>query len=122
MPHRVLVADDDHQLQLLLNILLSRAGLEVDFASNGREALRKAKADSYGAIMLDLVLPDVSGMDVLASLEREKPEALRKIIVITGASRGIIEQIDTSRIHALLRKPFDIHDVLRLTLECVRDT
>ena len=119
MPPRVLVADDDRQLQSLLNILLTRAGFEVDFASSGREALKKTIADHYDAIMLDLILPDISGMEILDKLAQRKPEAMRRIIVITGASRGVIEQIDTTRIHALLRKPFDIQDVIRLTLQCV---
>lgn len=119
MPPRVLVADDDRQLQSLLNILLTRAGFEVDFASSGREALKKTIADHYDAIMLDLILPDISGMEILDKLAQRKPEAMRRIIVITGASRGVIEQIDTSRIHALLRKPFDIQDVIRLTVQCV---
>ena len=119
MPPRVLVADDDRQLQSLLNILLTRAGFEVDFASSGREALKKTIADHYDAIMLDLILPDISGMEILDKLAQRKPEAMRRIIVITGASRGVIEQIDTSRIHALLRQPVDIHDVIRLTVQGV---
>jgi two-component system, OmpR family, response regulator VicR len=122
MAPRVLVADDDHQLQLLLSVLLTRAGFEVDFASNGNEALLKTTGDGhhYDAIMLDLILPDISGMEILQRIEKTKPDAMRKIIVITGASHGIIDQIDTSRIHALLRKPFDIHEVVRVTAQCVQ--
>ena len=122
MTIRVLVADDDRQLQLLLKVLLNRAGFEVDFASNGKEALRKSIADSYDAIMLDLILPDFSGISVLDRFKKEKPDALRKIIVITGASRAIIDQLDTSGIHALLRKPFDIQDVIRVAVSCVSNT
>lgn len=121
MAPRILVADDDRQLQLLLNVLLTRAGFEVDFASSGREALLKTSGDHYDAVMLDLIFPDLNGMDILQTLEKEKPQIMRKIIVITGASHGIVEKIDTSRIHALLRKPFDIHEVLRLTVECVHE-
>lgn len=122
MPPRVLVADDDRQLQMLLQVLFSRAGYEVDFASDGRDALKKTTADSYDAIMLDLILPDVSGLEILERIKHDKPEALRKIIVITGASRAVIDQVDVSSIHALLRKPFDIDDVIRLTNQCVHET
>jgi len=121
MAPRVLVADDDRQLQLLLNVLLTRAGFEVEFASDGKEALQKSIGDSYDAIMLDLILPNISGIEILSRLEKEKPESLKKIIVITGASRGIIDQVDGSRVHAILRKPFDIQDVIRLTAQCVHD-
>ncbi|HJT18183.1 MAG TPA: response regulator [Thermoanaerobaculia bacterium] len=121
MAPRILVADDDRQLQLLLKVLLTRAGFDVDFASSGNEALTKTRRDNYDAVMLDLIFPDLNGMDILAALQKEKPHAMRKIIVITGAAHSIIEKIDTSRIHALLRKPFDIHEVIRLTVECVHE-
>jgi len=122
MPPRILVADDDRALQVLLNVILSRAGFEVDFASNANDALRKAAADSYDAIMLDLIFPDLSGVEILNRLEIQKPGTLRKVIVLTGANRKMVDQIDPSRIHGLLRKPFDIQDVVRLTAECVHES
>jgi len=122
MPPRVLVADDDRALQILLNVILSRAGFEVDFASNGRTALAKAMGDSYDAIMLDLILPDVSGNEILHQLELNRPESLRKVIVLTGASRGVVDQIDGHKVRAVLRKPFDIQDVVRLTAECAHES
>jgi DNA-binding response OmpR family regulator len=122
MAPRILVADDDRALQVLLNVILSRAGFEVDFASNGHEAIHKAAADSYDAIMLDLIFPDLSGVEILDRLERQRPGMLKKVIVLTGASRSVVDQVDRSRVHALLRKPFDIQDVVRLTSECVHDS
>jgi CheY-like chemotaxis protein len=119
---RILVADDDRALQVLLNIILSRAGFEVEFASNGKDALRMAVADSYDAIMMDLIFPDMNGMDLLDRLSQQKPGSLRKLIVLTGASTAIVEKLDPSRVHAVLRKPFDIQDVIRLTSECARET
>src|SRR5438552_1114678 len=119
---RILVADDDRALQVLLNIILSRAGFEVEFASNGKDALRMAVADSYDAIMMDLIFHDISGMDILDGLSRERPGSLRKVVVLTGASKAILDKLDQSRVHAVLRKPFDIQDVIRLTSECVRES
>ena len=121
MSPRILVADDDRALQILLNVILSRAGFEVDFASNGRTALAKAMADSYDAIMLDLVLPDMSGNEILQQLEKGRPESLKKIIVLTGAGRVVVDQIDGQRVRAVLRKPFDIQDVIRITAECANE-
>src|SRR5438445_12623520 len=117
MAARVLVADDDLALQVLLNVILSRAGFSVEFASDGREALQKIDGASYDVVMLDLILPEVSGIEILDRLQSEKPDRLHKVIVLTGASLGIIDKVDTSRIHALVRKPFDIGYVFRLTAE-----
>ena len=123
MPLRVLVADGDRALQVLLNVLLSRAGFDVDFADDGKEALLKMNGNDssgYAVVMLDLILPEVSGIEILNQLRDQKPEMLKKVIVLTGASRGVVDQVDTSAIHALLRKPFDIQDVIRLTAACAQ--
>ena len=121
MASRILVADDDRALQILLNVILTRAGFDVEFASNGRDALQKAAGDSYHAIMLDLIFPDLSGPELLDKLERAKPGSLKKTIVLTGASRSIVDKVDPTRVRALLKKPFDILDVIRLTAECAQD-
>jgi DNA-binding response OmpR family regulator len=122
MAQRVLVADDDPALKVLLNVLLTRAGFEVDFAQDGREALEKMKGDHYAVLMLDLILPQMSGTEVIEQLRQQRPELLAKVIVLTSASRGIIEKVDTSSIHALLLKPFDIQDLIRLTTACALQT
>lgn len=118
MSQRVLVADNDHALQMLLNVLLVRAGFDVDFAHDGREALAKLNDDHYSVIMLELILPEVSGIEILEHLKHDRPGTLRRVIVLTSASRGVLDRVDTSEIHSLIRKPFDIQDVIRLTAAC----
>lgn len=122
MAPRILVVDDDRALQTLLSVLFTRAGFECDFVSDGREAMQKLDSDGdgqpYAVIMLDLILPGVSGMEILNHLEEKKPALLPRTIVLTGASGGILKGVDTSRVHAVVRKPFDIQDVLDLTAEC----
>jgi CheY-like chemotaxis protein len=122
MAPRILVVDDDRALQTLLSVLLTRAGFECDFVSDGREAINKLNGDGdgqpYSVIMLDLILPEVSGMEILDHLRENKPSLLPRTIVLTGASGGILKGVDTSSIHAVIRKPFDIQDVLHLTTEC----
>jgi DNA-binding response OmpR family regulator len=122
MAPRILVVDDDRALQTLLSVLFTRAGFECDFVSDGNEAMEKldgnGKGRSYAVIMLDLILPGVSGMEILHHLEEKNPSLLPRTIVLTGASGGVLKGVDTSRVHAVIRKPFDIQDVLNLTAEC----
>ncbi len=122
MSLRVLVADDDRALQVLLNVLLTRAGFDVDFAHDGRQALAKVTDDNYAVVMLDLILPEVSGIEILEHLRRVKPAVLPRVIVLTSASKGVIDRADTSGIHSLIRKPFDIQDVIRLAASCAHQT
>ncbi len=121
MTQKILVVDDDNALQVLLNVLLTRAGFECEFASDGNGALDKLDGNGkqkYAVIMLDLILPGVSGMEVLRRLQNEHPEMLQRTIVLTSASHGILAQVDTSRVHAVIRKPFDIQHMIQLTTAC----
>jgi CheY-like chemotaxis protein len=119
MAPRILVVDDDRALQTLLSVLLSRAGFDCDFVSDGKEALEKINnGQHYSVIMLDLILPGLSGMEILDHLRDNNPAMLNRTIVLTGASGGVLKAVDTSSVHAVIRKPFDIQDVLHLTAEC----
>jgi DNA-binding response OmpR family regulator len=124
MAPRILVVDDDRALQTLLSVLFTRAGFECDFVSDGHQAIEKLDGNdgngkqSYSVLMLDLILPGLSGMEILDHLQETHPSLLSRTIVLTGASSGVLKGVDTSRVHAVIRKPFDIQDVLHLTAEC----
>lgn len=65
---RVLVVDDDEDIRVILEAVLQRAGLDVVTAATGREALRRAFEDHPDLVVLDLGLPDLDGIEVLARL------------------------------------------------------
>src|SRR5919201_1815403 len=103
----VLVVDDDQALRGLFTTLLSKNGFDVDTADNGRVAFDQIHRHNYSVILLDLMMPDVNGFELLERLERDSPSLLEKVIVMTGASQRAIQKLDTSRIWGLIRKPFD---------------
>src|SRR5438128_5076456 len=104
----VLVVDDDLALRGLFTTLLSRKGFEVDCASDGRVAYDQLNRHKYSVILLDLMMPEVNGFELLERLQRDSPTLLERVIVMTGASQRSVEKLDTSRIWGLIRKPFDI--------------
>lgn len=114
----VLVIDDDPSLQKLFVTLLRRQGFDVDCASDGFEGIARLKQRNYNAVLLDLMMPKLSGFEVLQQLERDSPEMLERVIVTTGVSSRIIETIKTDQIYALIRKPFDIDDLIDTTRRC----
>ncbi len=116
----VLVVDDDQALRGLFINLLSRKGFDVDCAQNGRVAYDHLNRHNYSVILLDLMMPDVSGFELLDRLQRDSPSLLPRVIVMTGASKRSIENLDTSRIWGLIRKPFDIDNLVSSTLDCAR--
>jgi DNA-binding response OmpR family regulator len=114
----ILVVDDDQALRDLFTALLTRNGFQVDVAPDGRAARDKLESHDYRCILLDLMMPDVNGFELLDSLQRESPALMPRVIVMTGASRRVIESLDVREIWGLIRKPFDIHQLLDSATAC----
>jgi DNA-binding response OmpR family regulator len=113
-----LVVDDDLALRGLFTTLLSRRGFNVDCASDGRVAFDQIHRNAYSVILLDLMMPDINGFELLERLKRDSPSLLPRVIVLTGASHRSIEHLDTSRIWGLIRKPFDIDNLISSAQAC----
>lgn len=116
----VLVVDDDPALQGMFATLLNRDGFSVDAAPNGRVAFEYLKRGSYSVIILDLMMPDVSGLELLNRLERESPSLMRRVIVLTGATQRLMDGMDATHIWGVIRKPFDIEELLKSAKACAR--
>src|SRR5437763_440839 len=114
----VLVVDDDLALRGLFKSLLGRKGFAVDSASDGRGAFDRIQHHNYEVILLDLMMPDVNGFELLDRLQRESPSLLPRVIVLTGASQRTIGKLDTSKVWGLIRKPFDIDDLVDSAIAC----
>jgi len=118
--YSALVVDDDPGLQGFFLTLLNRHGFAVDCAQNGRVAFDYLKRGSYSVILLDLMMPDVNGLELLDLLGRESPSLLRRVIVMSGAAQPLIDEVDVSRIWGLIRKPFDIDELVAKLRSCAR--
>lgn len=115
-----LVVDDDPALQGLFFSLLARKGFVVDCAPNGRLAFEYIRRGAYSAIFLDLMMPEVNGLELLDRLERDCPALLRRIVIVTGAPQHVIEEINPSRVFAVIRKPFDIDHFMTTAMACAQ--
>jgi len=80
MTHRILVVDDEPDITALVAYHLAKAGFRVSTAANGPDALRAAREERPDIVILDLMLPGISGYDVLA--EMRKREETREVGVI----------------------------------------
>lgn len=84
MPPRVLVVEDDVVTREALRRVLIEEGCEVEVAVDGEKAIGRLAQMRYDAIILDIVLPKLSGTDVMEYLASTRPETLASIIVVTG--------------------------------------
>lgn len=111
----VLVIDDDRATRLLLKKFLEQSGFMVDLADGGDEGLKLALSRKYGAILLDLVMPQPDGFAVLRQITETAPTLLPKIIILTGYPQQAVAIHDTC---AVLIKPIDISQVVHLVKRC----
>ncbi len=108
---RVLLIEDDSHDRAWTTQVLQREGYEIVAARDGAEALEQCRAQSYDAILLDILLPDASGWEVLHAVRAEGPNRHTPVIVLSvtsdaSAGRGIA-------IHDFLVKPIDREALLQ---------
>jgi two-component system response regulator PilR (NtrC family) len=108
------VIDDEPIILEVLGQLLTSEGYEVESSSSGEEALQKYESRTFDLVLLDLMMPGMSGLDVLRALQRIQPEAL--VIIIT-AYASVESAIEAMKIGAFdyVQKPFK-HEELLLTI------
>jgi two-component system, OmpR family, phosphate regulon response regulator PhoB len=82
--HRVLVVDDEPDITALVAYHLAKGGYRVATAANGRDAMRAAREERPDLVVLDLMLPGLSGYDVLAELRRREETKDIGVIVLTA--------------------------------------
>src|SRR5215471_8776320 len=82
---RILVAESDGFTRLVLIVLFRMAGLGVDFASNGEMALRKIRSSPLDALLAELKLCGLSGLEVIRNCRKDPQFGNRPIYVLTNA-------------------------------------
>ena len=114
---RILCADDDPNVRELCAVTLSKAGYATEAATNGREVLEMIEDTKYAAILLDLSMPSVHGATILNVLQRERPELLRRIIVVTGMPDAVLDTVRYP-VAAVLRKPVTVEALVAEVNQC----
>lgn len=85
-PYRILVVDDEPDTVDLLTLTLNPAGYQIEHAFSGQEALERFHQDAYDLILLDIMMPDVSGFDVFQTLQSEQKNP-PPVIFLTAKDR-----------------------------------
>jgi CheY-like chemotaxis protein len=108
---RVLVVDDDDELRENLAELLGDNGFEAELAENGAAALARLSAAEFDLVLLDLVMPGMTGMETLAAIRQRFPAT--KVVMLT-AFATVDNAVEAMRKGAedYLAKPFRIDELL----------
>ncbi len=109
---KVLAVDDEPVITDLLSRILTGLGHEVDVASDGAEALRMINLSDYDAILLDVKMPGLGGLEVLRCIEGFRPELAERVLFITGdtvspSTQVFFQEQDVDVLH----KPFSLEEL-----------
>ena len=106
----VLVVDDCEDNLLLMELLLQNEGYAIESANSGRKGLAKFDEQQPDIIILDLMMPDISGLEFVRQLKDKYDISRIRIILLTANTN--ISHKDVKDIDAVCYKPFDIYKIL----------
>jgi CheY-like chemotaxis protein len=114
----VLIVEDERALAMAVAEALTDAGLEVDHAGDGQEALACVRNTNYDVVICDLKMPRVDGMTLYRAIAAGAPELARRVIFVTGDVAGTdAERFLEESGCRWLAKPFRLSELLRAVRE-----
>ena len=110
MAERILIVEDEEKLARFIELELTHEGYSVDKAADGREGLRLAESGDYALVLLDIMLPELSGLEVLRRLRR----ASQVPVIILTARDQVMDKVTGLDMGAddYITKPFEIEELL----------
>jgi len=111
---RILLADDEPDIQLLVSMALAETGHEIVMADNGREALEKARSGAFDLILLDAMMPVMGGFEAYRHLAADPATAAVPVLFMTA--RPDDEDLRAALAlgaRGIIQKPFDVDTLAR---------
>jgi len=117
---RILVVDDEPEFSMLVKRALAAEGYVVSLACDGKDGLRQALAEDWGLIILDLIMPEMSGSEMLARLRQDRPD---QPVMIMSCMSDVITKVSCLDLGAqdYLTKPFHLAELLARVRVQLRD-
>ena len=105
-PQTILIVDDEPYMIRLLQHHVERAGYRMVKAVNGREALEKVASAKPDLIIMDVMMPELNGLEVLSQIRKQPATAELPVIIMTAnAQRFTKEEAEAAGVSAFLTKP-----------------
>lgn len=115
---RILIADDDTQMQIALVASLERAGYHVTAVSDGRSALERAEHEAFDLIITDQCMPEMTGQELMQGLSRLEIQVPVVMITAYGTVTQAVEAMQAGAAD-FIAKPFSVEELLRIVERCL---
>src|SRR5258708_13051705 len=109
-PSRLLIVDDNEMNRDMLARRLARKGYVIELADNAKELLERVQRDSVDLVLLDIEMPDISGLDALKTLRKHYSATELPIIMVTAKTQSddIVAPLHLTT-NYYLTNPFNFH-------------
>jgi DNA-binding response OmpR family regulator len=116
--HRILVVDDDEHIQKSLSQYLEMEDFEVEVASSGQEALDRAALQAFDLVLLDIMMPEMDGFEVVEILRAQEATSRVPIILLTarGQDTDVLKGYHLG-VSSYLTKPFNLDELVETIRE-----
>jgi DNA-binding response OmpR family regulator len=114
--YRILVIEDSVEISEAIGFFCSqRKDIDYQAMNTGQEGLDRIRAENFDLTLLDLGMPELSGMDVLLSLKLDGLIKSRNIVVFTGSSnQNLSSELREMGVKEIFKKPFSLDDLIKL--------
>lgn len=116
--HHILVVDDDDSTRNMVLAVLRQAGFAAEGAANGDEALSRLHTTDYSAVVLDIRMPGIGGIEVIRRLASTGRHT-KCVVLMSAGTESMLNDAPSALVHTKLRKPFNIKDVVEAVRGCV---
>ena len=106
--HRALVVEDDPAIRKLVGKLLQRRGIDIDTAHDGKQAIDKLGSDRYDVVILDLMVPEVNGFEIVEFVKKNSIKT--PVAVVSAVSHQALTKLDLDVVKLVISKPFDVEE------------
>jgi len=113
-PYRALVVEDDPAIRRLVEKLLTRLRVQIDTASDGRIAIEKLRKTHYSVLVLDLMVPELNGFEIIDVIKRENLKV--PVAVVSAVSQQALTRLDLDIVKLVISKPFDVDEFTKAIL------
>jgi len=106
--HRALIVEDDPAIRRLVEKLLTRRGIDIVTAHDGREAIDHLRDGDFSVVVLDLMVPEVNGFELIDFIKRENKRV--PVAVVSAVSQQALTELDLDVVKLVISKPFDVDE------------
>lgn len=118
--YRALVVEDDPAIRKLVEKILQRIGMEIDLAQDGNIAMEKLGAGDYTVVILDLMLPEANGYEIIDFIKQRGTNT--PVAVVSAVSQQALTKLDLDVVKLVISKPFDVDEFTKAIVGICRES